>query len=232
MHKVRLRKGGHGLTSKRSLKDRAYEEIKTLIDEGELKPNEMLREMDLAERFGMSRTPVREAFQMLEEEGLIQIIRNKGAIVTKLDLNDIIEISQAREAIEGMAARLACGRIKPARLEELEKKLNNEKALRANGIISVKEFHSCIVQYGMDLHNEILRCSDNKIIIKTAQTLNFQFKRVMSMARMIGRREKALDEHLEIIKALKIGDPDLAEKKMREHIKMVQNDLIDSYRIK
>ena len=76
MHKVRLRKGGHGLTSKRSLKDRAYEEIKTLIDEGELKPNEMLREMDLAERFEC-RTPVREAFQMLEEEGLIQIIRNK-----------------------------------------------------------------------------------------------------------------------------------------------------------
>lgn len=203
------------------LKDLAYEKIKNDIIKGKLNSNQILKENEIADSLGISRTPVREAFQRLEREGFIHLIPYKGAMVNKLDLNDIKELSQAREALEGMAARLACGRIK------IEKLLKIEELFRSVDNLDTIENQEKCYKLGRLLHDEILKACGNKIIVNYVKTLLSQFERVMLMSRRAkGRAEEAYNEHLEIIKAIKKNDPDLAEKKMREHINKVVNDAI------
>ena len=206
-------------------KEIAYLKIKEAIASGELKPAQELQEIEMAEKLGVSRTPIREAFLRLEAEGFVRIIPHKGAIVSKLDLNDIVQISQVREALEGMAARLACGRLDIAKLEEIKSDFPSHDEL------NTPENQRKSYENGKVLHNYILRSSSNDLIVKTVESLELQFQRTMLLAAEVpGRYERALNEHLNIIEALKKQDPDEAEKRMREHIVNARNSIISALR--
>jgi DNA-binding GntR family transcriptional regulator len=209
------------MNRKQSLRDKAYLSIREDITSGKLKPNDILLEIELANKLKMSRTPIREAFLRLENDGLVKIYPQKGAIVSKLDLEDIIQLSQTRAALEGMAARLACRSMQMDKLCEIEHLLKNI------GIFSDLRDVEYAYKYCDMLHELILETAGNKVIIKYVDNLMIQFCRIKLKAREAPHRaEQNLAEHLRIVDALKRRDPDLVEREMRNHIINVQDDVL------
>jgi len=190
-----------------SAKEKVYDELKEDILTLKLSPGEPLREQELATRFGVSRTPVREALTKLNHEGLVEIIHQKGAFVARLDFTVIREIYQLREVLEGLAARLAASRIDFHKLEGIEKRLNNS------------EDAGEIEETGWRLHEYIIEAAGNKRLAEIVRVLGSQITRVHHFAaRIPGRTKKSLEEHKQIIGALKKRDAKLAEMTVKKHI--------------
>ena len=101
------------------LRDVVFNTLREAILKGELKPGERLMELQLAAKLGVSRTPIREAIRMLEQEGLAVTIPRKGAEVAKMTEKDMEDVLQIREALDELAVRIACEQIRADQLEEL-----------------------------------------------------------------------------------------------------------------
>lgn len=217
MIKLQMRK------EKTTQKKAAYEKIKNYILESGIKPGSPIDEQTLTEITGTSRTPVREALLQLSIEGLIEIIPKKGAFITRISLQDIIEIFQLREVVEGYAARLAASKINPDKLDEInnlfiiaKKEKNPSKKI---------EMH---MKSNELLHSYILECCGNSRFQKIDNSYNNLVKLEINLTNsMKGIVEKSYLEHMAIIKALKSGNPDEAEKAMRKHIFSVFNNIME-----
>ena len=107
------------ITELRPMSEIIYEKLRQAILEEKFKAGERLIETTIADLLGVSRTPIREAFKQLEADGLIKSIPRKGVIVQGVSLEDALEIYEIREALEGMASRLACKRISKEELQEI-----------------------------------------------------------------------------------------------------------------
>jgi DNA-binding GntR family transcriptional regulator len=145
----------------------------------------------------------------LESEALIDRIPNKGAFIKSITPKDLGEIFEMREALEGMAARLAARRRNDNELDRLialfEKNENSDLEAK--------------VMIGDQLHEFILQSSGNRMIINTIEPLRMQIRRIWKAGLVIpGRINKAFDEHRDILAALRKKDEDRAERKMREHL--------------
>ena len=202
----------------------AYEIISKQILEGKIKPGEPLNEIELSKLTNTSRTPVREAIGRLAYEKLVKVIPHRGAFVTKFNLEDIREIYQLREAVEGMAARLACNHIEIEKLEEIEQKC--ELLLNTSNIINHNTEH---FEINNELHSYILEKSGNTIFPSIVK----QFQTVLQMemeitAKLNSSIAESCDEHRKIIKALKERDPDTAEQEMRKHIAEVYDWIVQA----
>ena len=103
------------------LRDVVFNTLRQAILRGELKPGERLMEIALSQRLGVSRTPVREAIRMLEQEGLVIMIPRKGAQVAEISEKDLKDVLEVRLGLEELAVRIACQRITEEELEELER---------------------------------------------------------------------------------------------------------------
>lgn len=110
------------VTDLRPIREIVFERLRKAIIDGNLEPGDRLVETFIAENMGVSRTPVREAFRQLEIEGLAENIPRKGTIVKGISKEDIIEIYQIREVLEGLAFRLTCSRISEEQIVELKEK--------------------------------------------------------------------------------------------------------------
>jgi DNA-binding GntR family transcriptional regulator len=126
MTKTRKRSGGDG--SDREQRASPYDQIKEAILTGVLKPMERIAEAHLAERLGLSRTPIREAFGRLAAEGLIVVVPQRGSFVSQLSLDHVLEIYQIRMPLECMAARIAAEMIDEPQLAELGRRLGAREA--------------------------------------------------------------------------------------------------------
>ena len=102
------------------LRDVVFQTLRGAILKGDLKPGERLMELQLASKLGVSRTPIREAIRMLEQEGLAVTIPRKGAEVAKMTEKDMEDVLEIRLSLEGLAVRLSCEKITPAALQELK----------------------------------------------------------------------------------------------------------------
>jgi len=98
----------------------AYEQIRARILNGDIRPGDRLREVELADDLGLSRTPVREAIRRLEQDGIVEHAAHKGAVVRSLDQSSITELYTIREVLEGTAARLAAQHANDAEIDALE----------------------------------------------------------------------------------------------------------------
>ena len=208
----------------KSLKQIAYEKISSMILSGELRSDEELHEIALSEKLGISRTPLREAFQQLEKEGLIEVIPRKGAFLRKISVKDIQELFQVREAVEGMAARLAASKIGEEDLCRLEALFE-----KAGAELDSLEKSRKLEQIGDELHKVILQKCNNKRIIEILS----QYKTILAYERMRAalipiQVEDAFLDHIAILNGLRKG-PDDAEASMRNHIRKTMISLIKSY---
>ena len=110
------------------LRDVVFHTLREAILKGELKPGERLMELQLASKLGVSRTPIREAIRMLEQEGLAVTIPRRGAEVARMTEKDMKDVLQIREVLDELAVRLACDNITKEEIKELEKQMTSKKS--------------------------------------------------------------------------------------------------------
>lgn len=209
-----------------SLKDEAYQRIKELILSDTLGSGDML-EMDwLASELGISRTPLREAVLMLEQEGLIETIPYKGTFVTDVSREDVEQIYQVREALEPLAVRLAAPVILDEELEEMQ-------ALFASLAEEIEkgdfERH---FQSDTQFHDLIVRHCGNAVLQQVLETLTDRIYRVRVFSRNQSgyHMKQSFREHCLILDAIMERDIAKAERLMAEHIRNAGNRIADLVR--
>ena len=205
----------------KSLGQSVFLRLEEEILNGTLKKGDVLTEIALAERLGVSRTPLRSAIHALAEEGLVEIIPNKGATVVGVSREDLVDIYKIRMRLEGIAAGLAAKRITPEALKSLEDSVElSEFYLTKSDSDHLKELDS-------EFHNIIYKASGSRHIAKILSELhrNIRSYRKLSLS-VPSRLDKSVREHREIFEAIKNGDPSLAEQLCCEHIESALNNLL------
>jgi DNA-binding GntR family transcriptional regulator len=200
--------------------DLAYVSIRDDILSGRIKPGERLREEELTRRIGVSRTPVREALRRLEADGFTIVQPNRGASVPIYSRRDIDEIYGLRALIEGHAARRAATRITPEQIDELARLNDAMRAMPppdAPGDPSPRHLDRVTLNHAF--HRIILEAADNRRL----SAMVSQLARVALSARTFARysaadEARAIENHDELIRALRAGHPDWAEATMRSHV--------------
>jgi DNA-binding GntR family transcriptional regulator len=191
----------------------AYNKIKNLIIKNEIKPDTLLVERQLCETLGVSRTPVREALRRLASEGMIELIPEKGAFVSRIRFEDLMEIFEIREALEGMAVRLCTLRKREDTVKQMEESIAlQEKTLELGD-------RGSSVERDLDFHSIYIRGSRNSRLEGFLKTITDQINRfAITTVDDIERQRLSLEQHKRILEAVKNNDAESAEKLVREHI--------------
>lgn len=211
------------LTSGENLQgNAAYDALLMEIREGRLSPGDRLRETDLATRFGVSRTPVREAIRQLEADGLVTHLPRVGASVRKLDYSEVMELYEMRSVLECTAARMAARVASDVEITELAA-ICEEIARAGKGIEASR--------LNRQFHRALLEAAKNRFLIKSMLALQ---KAMLILGRTTladeERFESAISEHAAILDALRARDGDSAENAMRAHISAGQRARIRALR--
>jgi DNA-binding GntR family transcriptional regulator len=195
----------------------AYDRLKELILDGRFAAGAPLTERGLAAELGVSRTPVREAILMLQKEHLVEVVDGRGAYVASYSVEDVIQIYHVRIGLEPLAARLACTNITPEMLEPFERDL---KRFKQNPNIR-KDDPDAWRRVGRDFHGLFIRASGSRRLIQILEGLRDQIELVRGWGRLIAAdasHRSTIEEHLDILEALKVRDPDRAEVAVRTHL--------------
>jgi DNA-binding GntR family transcriptional regulator len=197
--------------SKPAQKD-AYSLIIGAIEVGLYRPGDRLVESDLAERFGVSRTPIREALQRLETQSLLRR-DGRSLIIATLDHNQLSELYVVRTELEGLAARLAARHAADEEIRVLREMVRDDYELLGNP--------RAMAQANRRFHKQIHLASHNRYLV---QQLDLVHRSMVLMATTSlaaeGRSEKALAEHEAIVAAIAAHDGDTACKAVKDHISM------------
>lgn len=205
-----------------SLSEQAYYIIKDAILSNKLKPRERLSEVALADKLGISRTPVRSALKKLAFERLVVFKRNKNAIVADLSEKDMYDVFVIRKAQEPVAAEETAKIITKEQTRVLDTLLEGQqRAIKQNDFSSYLKndykFHTLIADY-----------SKNKQLYDIVVSINNQVKRFLILSGTLKiNSERALSEHKAVLSAFKQGDYELAKEQMENHILNVTSRLID-----
>ena len=188
----------------------AYETILDAIEDGTFRPGARLVENELAERFGVSRTPVREALQRLETQGLVAR-DGRSLIVASLDHSQMAELYVVRAQLEGLAARLAARHAAAEEVRVLKRLAREDRALLGDP--------KALARANRRFHGQIHLASHNRFLV---QQLDLVHRSMALMAEtslaVDGRGAEALDEHDRIVAAIAARDEDAAEDALRAHI--------------
>jgi DNA-binding GntR family transcriptional regulator len=209
------------LDNYKPLREVVFESVRGAIISGVLKPGERLMEVQLAEKLGVSRTPIREAIRKLELEGLVIMMPRKGAYVADLSLKDITDVLEIRAALEGLASGLAALRITDEEIEGLE--------------LTAQQFHQAleaddfdmIVQKDMEFHDRIFKATRNEKLLQITNNLREQVQRFRIM--YINKSNKSKDlakEHYEIAEAISKRNIDMAERIAKRHIENAEKYIL------
>lgn len=203
--------------------------LQRAIVTGEFSPGTKLSETDLAKRFGVSRGPLREAIRRLEIRRLLTVVPNAGARVVSLDNQQLVELFETREALEGQAARLAAERMSDQAIADLQGLLDRHAAVisAANGRAYYQE------EGDYDFHYRIAHGSGNSLLAGILLDDLYQLLRMyrFRLSAAHGRAEQALLEHRQILAAISERDGPLAELLMRRHIARGRNRLAEQIEI-
>ena len=195
------------------LRDVVFNTLREAILRGELKPGERLMEIQLANKLGVSRTPIREAIRKLELEGLVLMIPRQGAEgaqITEKSLRDVLEV---RRALENLAVQLACLRMSPQTLADLK------AAARAFEEILGGEDVTAVAEADVAFHDVIYMATDNQRLISLLNNLREQMYRYrVEYLKKKECHKQLLWEHQEIIRAIEAGEIDVATKITEQHI--------------
>lgn len=193
----------HG-RGKNSLRDEVYGAIRENIINGSFGPGDLLKERELAEIYGMSKTPVREALSLLQQENLVEAIPRAGYMVTHITMRDVQEAYHLRLVLEIEAIRLATERITEEEIKALEERADASSGDEMH--VSNREFHIIIA-----------RASGNSRLADLIEQLLDEMDRMMALDPHIFAPTGPY-EHSTIVGALKNGDAGLAQEAMRKHV--------------
>lgn len=200
----------------------AREVLREAILRGDYQPGERLIELQLSERLGVSRFAVRAALQELASEGLVEMQRNRGAAVRKVSLDEAVEITEVRMALEGLVAARAAELVTDEQAAELA-----EIGELMRAAVTAQE-HRRYSDLNQRLHALIRHIAGHRTADQLIQTLHGQLVRHQFMLSLLpGRPQASLPQHERIIAAVRARDPRQAEAAMREHIASVIGALRD-----
>jgi phosphonate utilization transcriptional regulator len=208
-----------------SLANVVQQEIERSILQGEYAPGSKLIEATLAQKMGVSRGPVREAFRMLEEAGLVRNEKNRGVFVRDIPIDEAVEIFDLRAAMDELVGRKLAKEITPAQLKELKGLVDAmEKAVKAEDAYN---YHLLNLKF----HDRLVEMAGNSKLTAIYRKLIKE----LSLFRRLNLADGWLlpisaNEHRQIIKAIASGDPETAGKAMFDHVmdskeRTIENDL-------
>ena len=204
-----------------SLKDKAYQVIKLEIIGGNLKPGLFLAEEKLSESMHISRGPIREALNRLEEEGFVTIIPRRGTAVSNITFQEVKDISKIRELLEPFAAKESLSRISRSKLKEIKKELitlmakpeNKENRMRF--FVIDERFHKLL--------NEKCR---NKKLIGILDNFENHTNWFINLFLKNYSFKESIEEHLSIIEAIEKNEEDLVATTLIRHLERVKNSIL------
>jgi DNA-binding GntR family transcriptional regulator len=194
------------------LTPRAYSQLREEIVQGLLQEGEALYEIHLAERLGMSRTPIREAMKLLTRDGYLEELPSRGYAVPRRSLDDLREFFELREVLEASATRYAALRATPEEIAELER-----LCLR----YECETDDATWVQLGHDFHSVLIKAAKNSRLETMLDSLNAQIvisRRTVAQADPV-RRLAAVRDHRAIFEAVKARDEVRAQALAAEHVR-------------
>jgi DNA-binding GntR family transcriptional regulator len=197
----------------RSLSDQAYYRIRELIVTLELAPGSLVSERELMERLGLGRTPVREALRALARDCLVDVYPRRGMFVSGVDVRDLAGLSEVRMLLESRAARLAAERSTAAdraRIERLLEELDE---------VGDSASDRTLMDLDQRIHRQVYECAHNEFLAATLNEYYVLTLRIWFLALdRVARLEDAIQEHRELLVAIRDGDGVRAEEAMRRHV--------------
>jgi DNA-binding GntR family transcriptional regulator len=198
-----------------ALSELAHKALKEMLLSGELAPNEVVTERQIALQLGISRTPLREAVRRLEGERLLERQRSGALVVRALPVEEYMHILNVRRLVEGEAARLAAGRVPLAELELLRSRIAEALQLPEDAVTPAFRASD------RDLHALIAAASGNPVLQQVIADLRTRTS-MFRFGRLPSRRKAVCAEHLAIIDALVAGDSERAQQATHEHVDQVR----------
>ena len=207
-----------------SLEERVFATLEEDILTGKYARGDSLGEKMLSEKLGVSRTPVRAALARLAEEGLIESVVNKGAVVIGITKEDIIDIYHIRMRLEGLASLIAASKISGEALTELLESVElSEFYIKKNNTEKLKELDS-------EFHETIYKATQNQPLCKTLSELHRKIKTYRKLSLTVpGRLEKSVAEHREIYEAIASGNGELADELTSLHVKRALDNMLSAF---
>jgi len=199
--------------SRRPLHEETVDRLRDLIVQGRLRSGERLNERVLCEQLGISRTPLREAIKLLATEGLVDLLPNRGAIVSHIDPARLAETLHVMGALEGLAGELACRHASAERIARI-------RALHQKMLIRYERGDlEGYFQYNQAIHLEIVEASGNAILANAYRQLNANVRRARYMANLSSERwSEAVREHEAILAALEARDVQTLKRLLQDHL--------------
>ncbi len=203
------------------LRDVVFQTLRQAILKGELEPGERLMEIHLAQKLGVSRTPVREAIRKLELEGLVIMIPRKGAIVAEITVSELEDVLEVRLALEELAVKHACRKHTDEQVAKLQRAAAEfRRVLHGSDI-------SAYAQADEEFHEIIYRMTENKRLVQILNNLREQMYRYrLEYLKDKSSHAQLVCEHDEIVSALADGDEEKALRVMTQHVERQKEYII------
>ena len=217
----------HFLEPPNSISDQIYERLKQKILLGEIEPGERLMQNQVAENLRASRTPVREAFRRLEQDGLVERVPQGGVRVTRLDMEAIQEVFGIRNVLEAYAVELACGRITEAEIGTLRQLVIQARELLSSDESGRETKIKRLFELNSQFHDTLSAASGNSYLMSMVNSLRF----IVGRLRLLGLRaestwSRAWDEHAQLIGLLEKRDKELAARLVKTHLANAVSDVL------
>jgi DNA-binding GntR family transcriptional regulator len=195
-----------------TLREKILEHIRDAIISGSLKAGSKVSEPELADRYGISRTPIREAFRQLESEGYLTVIPRRGAVVSEFSQKDVEDFYAIKSILEGYAAREACNKLTCKELDKLQ--ANNVKLSELADQNDIKTFFKIHNTF----HDMFIKAADNERLRELITSVETRFQRLRFMSLSLpGRMKISVQEHGKIIEAVRRKDAEAAEMLVRKN---------------
>ena len=203
-----------------NLHEGTFQKLRSLLVEGVIAPGSKLNERELAESLNVSRTPIREAIKRLAADGLVELIANRGAIAVQLSHADVVHTFDVIAQLEGYSCELAAKNISAATLSELE-------ALQYEMMASyARRDLSNYYKLNLRIHHLINQAANNPVLTQLFSQVNARIEALRFRSNQNGVKwEKAVEEHQEMIDALKTHDSERMRKVMIQHV-MNKRDVV------
>jgi DNA-binding GntR family transcriptional regulator len=205
----------------RSRAEFVYDSLRDAISDGRIAAGERVREEEVARNLGVSRTPVREALQRLQQRGVLVLGAGRGLVVPRLSQQQVIELYAMREILEGSAARFAALHASAAEIAILYDLQEQLRVAEGDAMLHIR--------LNRRFHQAIYEAAHNRYLMQTLDSLHDSFVLLRSATLRLPHRPRNSDEERRrIIAAIEKRDPDLAEKEAREHILQAQRTRFQS----
>jgi DNA-binding GntR family transcriptional regulator len=204
-----------------SLSGDAYSFVRELFVNGDrYNPGDKISIEELSRELGVSRTPLWGAINRLEAEGIVEVVPRQGVYLINYDPHRAIEIYVAREALEGMAARLAAERVTDRQLAALKTNIEDQREYLNKG--DVDRYYSAALEF----HEQVVRIAQNRTLERLLMSILAQI-RAMRIQRKYTPMHlpQSCDDHERLLQALRLRDPERAEREARSHIRDLTEEI-------